>query len=318
MAIQARTELDLTPSPAGLTVDAPADFVVQVRDEAPFLPKVAFVAITLASLAGAWFTGSLLGVTGGLLWLRWLALWVTALTLGFVAWPLFYLRRSEPDLDGGEVAALVDTALRRARPWERRLAGALALTAPVPLFLGYLGAATSWPLTLSMLAAAGVLGMGKWHERGRSVVFGFSVLALVLWGSGSVGGGVDALIRVLHLLAFGLWIGGALWNLAVAIGSGREHPVVDAVVAGARQLQRFRWVARFSLPTIIVTGLIQAGVYRSAALEWWLSFPGVLIPTKVGLIVILVVIFITCPLYRQCSPVIGVCRVEDLEESAVK
>jgi len=47
-----------------------SDFVVKVRDVTPFLPKVAFVVITLASFAGALFTGHSLGVSGGLLVLR--------------------------------------------------------------------------------------------------------------------------------------------------------------------------------------------------------------------------------------------------------
>lgn len=306
----------MTLSRGDLDPGAPTDFVVQVREEAPFLPKAAFVAITLASLGGAWFTGLSLGLSGPLLWLRWAALWVSALVLGFVAWPLFYLRHHEPGLDEEEVAALADTAMTRASRWEHRLAGALALTAPVPLFLPYLNAATAWPLTLCLAAAAALLGASGRDRARRGAVFAFSLMALGLWGSASVGGGVDALIRVLHLVAFGLWIGGALWNLAVAISAGRERPVVDAVVAGARQLQRFRWVVRLSLPTIIVTGLLQAGAYRAAEWEWWLSYPGMLIPVKVGLIAALVVIFITCPLYRQCSPVIGVCRVEDLETSS--
>lgn len=293
-------------------------FVVQVRENVPFLPKVAFVVISLASLAGAWFTGLSLGVAVSLLWLRWLALWVTALTVGFLAWRLFYLRRHERDLDEWEVAALADTALARSRRWERRLAGALALTAPAPLLLGYMNAATAWPLALVTAAGAGLLITETWRAATRRAAFGFAVLALVLWGSASAGGGTDALVRVLHLLAFGLWVGGALWNLAVAIGAGRDHPVVDAVLAGARQLQRFRWVVRFCLPTIILTGLVQAGAYRAVATDWWVSYPGVLILAKVGLVVALVVIFITCPLYRQCSPVAGVCRVEDLEASPAR
>jgi len=88
---------------------------------------------------------------------------------------------------------------------------------------------------------------------------------------------------------------------------------VDAALAGAKQLHRFRWVVRFALLTVIITGLVQSDAYRSLPWDWWIGFPGVLIPVKVVLIVALVVIFITCPLYRQCSPVVGVCRVEDLE-----
>ena len=82
----------------------------------------------------------------------------------------------------------------------------------------------------------------------------------------------------------------------------------------ARQLDRFRWVVRFSLPTIIVTGLVMAGVYTVLPIEWWMTFPGILIPLKVLAIIALVVVFITCPLFRQCSPVQGICNVDDLAD----
>lgn len=123
-------------------------------------------------------------------------------------------------------------------------------------------------------------------------------------------------MRVAHLTAFTLWIGGALWNIAVAMPAGRHHANVDAVIAGAHQLDRFRWVVRFSLPTIIVTGLIMAGAFTALPLEWWFTFPGILIPIKVLAIVALVVVFITCPLFRHCSPVQGVCNIEDLGDVA--
>ncbi len=87
---------------------------------------------------------------------------------------------------------------------------------------------------------------------------------------------------------------------------------MDAVVAGAHQLDRFRWVVRFALPTMIITGLLMAGAYRLFPVEWWLTFPGVLIPSKVAAIIVLVIVFITCPLFRHCSPVQGVCNLDDL------
>lgn len=90
------------------------------------------------------------------------------------------------------------------------------------------------------------------------------------------------------------------------------------MVVGGCQLERFRWVVRVAQPTIIITGLLQAWPYQRAAaaahptLAWWGSLPGVLIPLKLLLIGALVVIFITCPLYPQCSPVKGVCNLNDL------
>jgi hypothetical protein len=52
----------------------PPGLVVEVRQEVPLLPKVAFVLISLASLLGALFTGMHLGLAPWALALRWLLL----------------------------------------------------------------------------------------------------------------------------------------------------------------------------------------------------------------------------------------------------
>lgn len=284
---------------------------VEVRSEAPFLPKVAFVTITLASLGGAIFTGRHLGVAGFGLAYRWLALWVAAIVLGFLAWRVIYLRWSEPDLDSDVVSALAGTAVSGSRRIERLLAVGLLVSAPAPLVMGYTaGTPLGWAVFALTLVMAALLAR---PASSRVIVLGLAVATQVAWAMASTGWNLAGGVRTLHLVAFGLWIGGAAWNLGVAIPAGIAHPVPDAVIAGARQLQRFRWVVRFALPTVILSGLVQSDAYRSLPAEWWLSFPGILIPTKVLLIVALVVIFITCPLYRQCSPVVGVCRVEDLD-----
>jgi len=113
-------------------------------------------------------------------------------------------------------------------------------------------------------------------------------------------------------LAFAAWLGGALFNLGAAVPAGRLHANIDAVVAGARQLERFRWVVRVALPTVIVTGVWMALRYAGVGNSFWISGLGLLVPVKLLLIMVLVVIFITCPLYRACSPVRGVCNVDDL------
>jgi len=290
---------------------------VVVREETPFLPKVAFVLISLASLGGAVFTGLGLGVAPAGLGLRWLTLWSIALAGGFLLWRLVYLRSREPGVDQAPLEALNHTALARADRVARVVAvsvfagAAGAFVVPhlegAPLQRGLLVAGS---LALAALLALGVQGRG-------ATTAAVTVVALLLlgWSATDAGTGWPLLLRVLHLSAFTLWLGGALWNIAVAMPAGRQHANVPAVLAGAKQLDRFRWVVRFALPTIIITGLVMAGGFRSLGLDWWTSFPGVLIPLKVLAIVALVVVFITCPLFRHCSPVQGVCNVEDLDHS---
>ncbi|WP_347354993.1 hypothetical protein [Intrasporangium sp.] len=289
---------------------------VIVKEETPFLPKVAFTLITLASVGGAVFTGLGLGVSGAGLLVRWLSLWAVALAGGFLAWRLLYLRRAEKGVDQVRVDALTGDLLRRADEVGRWVSPVVLLGAAGPFVVPALAGEPllRWGIVAATLALAGLLAVGV----GRGAVAG-PALALVValiagWAYADVGPDWAAGIRALHLTAFTLWLGGALWNIAVAMPVGRRHPNVDAVLAGARQLDRFRWVVRFVLPTIIVTGLVMADAFRALPLGWWTSFPGILIPLKVLAIIALVVVFITCPLFRHCSPVQGVCNIDDLAE----
>lgn len=277
--------------------------VVEVRQEVPFLPKVAFTLISLASLAGAVFTGLHLGLSLPGLLLRWLLLWLLALALGFSAWRTLYLRE-ERDL-GAEAQAFLAAEQAAWRRLAQPLGLALALLAPSLALFPYLD--VLWGvLTLTQL----VLGLALWRGR-PGLAFGLALALTFLWAERDTRGFWAFALRALHLSGFGFWLGGALFNLSVNIPVGMRYPFVEAVVAGARQLERFRLVVRLALPTLIITGFLMAIAYR-IPLEAWRVFPFSLIPLKLGFILALVVIFITCPLYRQCSPVRGVCNLDDL------
>jgi putative copper resistance protein D len=291
---------------------------VIVKEETPFLPKVAFGLITVASLGGATFTGLGLGITGMGVLMRWLTLWSMALAGGFLVWRLVYLRDHERDVDPASVEALNATALSRADLVARWVAGIVVLGAPGALVVPHLASipALRIGLVTGSFALAALLAFGV-RNKGTATAAALTTAGLLTgWAWADTGGDWHAWVRVTHLTAFTLWLGGALWNITVAMPAGREHPVVEAVLAGARQLDRFRWVVRFALPTIIATGLAMSGAYRSLPLDWWTTFPGVLIPLKVMAIVALVVVFIACPLFRQCSPVQGICNIDDLDEGA--
>lgn len=288
-----------------------------VKQETPFLPKVAFTLITLASLGGAIFTGLGLGIEGPALLVRWLTLWSIALAGGFLVWRLIYLHRSEAHVDQGRVEALNSSALIRADQVARWVAPIVALgaagAATVPALAGEPLLRTG--LIAGSLALAAALVPGVSRRATAALALALVALLLAGWAYADAGPDWRMGIRLLHLAAFSLWLGGALWNIAVAMPAGRQHPYVDAVLAGAKQLDRFRWVVRFALPTIIITGLVMADAYRSLPLTWWAAFPGVLIPLKVVAIIALVVVFITCPLFRHCSPVQGVCNIDDIDRT---
>lgn len=291
-----------------------ANASVEVRTETPLLPKAAFFLISVASLVGVYFTGRLHGLEGvGLVW-RWLHFWGLALASGMLAWRLFYLRRSESGLSDEHVGALFRDLLGQVGVLRRFLVPLLLVGAPAPWFVAYLSPWQAAALTtISLATALAVLGT---HERRSAAFAAFSLglAGLALWGwSDSAGLAPLAAIRTVHLWAFAAWLGGALFNLGAAVPAGRRNANLDAVVAGARQLERFRWVVRTALPTVILTGVWMALRYGGVTSPFWQAGLGLLVPLKLVLILALVVIFITCPLYRACSPVRGVCNLEDLE-----
>ncbi len=283
--------------------------VVEVRQEVPFLPKVAFTLISLASLAGAVFTGLHLGLSLPALLLRWLLLWLLALALGFSAWRTLYLRE-EKDL-GAEAQAFLAEEQAVWKRLAQPLGLVLVLLSPSLALFPYLGPAWGY-----MSLAQVFLGLGLWLGR-PGLALGLSLALTLFWAERDTQGLWPSALRALHLSAFGLWLGGALFNLLVNVPVGIRHPYVQAVVAGARQLERFRFVVRLALPTLLFTGFFMAAGYR-LPLEAWGKFPFMLIPLKLGFILALVVIFITCPLYRQCSPVRGVCNLDDLRVRPLK
>ena len=146
-----------------------------------------------------------------------------------------------------------------------------------------------------------------------------AVTAVVLTATAAVSlrsGGAPAVgVRSLHLLAFAVWVGGAVWNIFVAVPTGQEHPTPPVVRAAGQQLERFRWAVRFVIPTIALTGVYQAvdglGVSSAVYLD---SLLGLVVLSKLGLIGVLFVIFKLCPMWRACSPIDGVCDLADADD----
>lgn len=296
------------------------------------LPKVALGIISVAALVGTYLTMTTHGAGPAQAPVRWLFLVALGTLAGGTMWWGFFLR---PPQEAGERAAVAAFAAASVRRF-RRIGGAalvaVALTAPhlawlydwavrageTPLWLAGLSA-----LVLAWLSTAWLL----WRSREGDVFrrwpvrwsWAWLALALVLTAL------LDArltfphrpsawVLRPLHLLAFGLWFGGAVWNIFIAVPAARETLALPVVVAAAQHLERFRRTVRVILPTLLITGLLQALPYTGFNLHALLfSSFGQLILLKLGLIVALVGIFITCPMWRACSPIRGLCDLEDLE-----
>lgn len=130
---------------------------------------------------------------------------------------------------------------------------------------------------------------------------------------------VPTFMRVLHLMAFALWIGGAVWNIFVAVPTGQDRPTVAVIRAAGQQLERFRWTVRAIIPILLLTGLYQSMNVLGTQLTIYIQTSiGLAVLWKLGFIGVLVVIFKTCPMWRACSPIDGVCGLQDLSETSKK
>lgn len=287
------------------------------------LPKFAFGMVTTASLTGAVLTGLRHGWTDyHLLAIRWAAYWMLGLLLGAEIWRLFYLRPSlaaRPAPPAVEYGEAMISLYRRRQDW----------LVPLALLLGGLNLAVYLPRAgAGPWAAAGAAGLllalagGALPRLGRR---GGPVLSLVgLAAALAAMAGLDVALqpgnpwllvpnRVLHVWAFSAWLGGAFWNIFVAVPAGMVRINLDTVILANFQLERFRVVVRTVFPTIIATGLVQ--VWAIFGWQWRPLFStlwGYLVLVKGGLVLSLILVFILCPMWRACSPVRGVCDLDDL------
>ncbi len=294
------------------------------------LPKAAFVILLLVSLWGTSITMGTHGAPWPVVLLRWGYFVLLAVAAGGGLWWSAFVRLEADAGDPEAVEAFAEREAERYRRLLRATAVGLAGTAPHLAFFGgrpgpggTLAGAQALLLTALLAVAASLTICARhrartWRDRRRWAVFG---LGVALLAAGAVGDAVlqspgalgAAALRSLHVVAFGLWLGGAAWNLAVALPAVRRDPRVPVVVAAAHQLERFRWVVRMVLPTLAVTGVLQAVPYAGGSLGYLLgSWAGGLILLKAAALVVLVGIFVTCPLWRACSPVRGMCNLEDL------
>lgn len=295
------------------------------------LPKVAFAMITIASMAGALLTGLRHGMLDvPVLAVRWAGEWALAALLGAAVWHLAYL---VPAVRLRPVAGALAYGEAMLILWRRWQVGLLAATVPLVwvslAWYARLGGRLAAPWVLLAQAALGVavvaalLGLrAPVSPDRRSPYHTAAALALALVFVALAGlhvrlqGGPWWLVanRSLHLLAFSAWLGGALWNIFIAVPAGMARINLDTAILANLMLERFRVVVRGVFPTIVATGLVQAWAIFGPSWQSVVGSPaGWLLLGKVSLIAGLVAVFILCPLWRACSPIRGVCNLEDLD-----
>jgi len=291
------------------------------------LPKIALAVILVASLVGTWVTTTLSGQGDLVLTVgKWGYFVALGVLTGGLVWKHGFVRPA----DLGTEAA--DYCAEMYDRFDRIAAGAVAVLGigSAVVFREYLAAFGRTPAVFAFgaLVIAWVTVVTATTRSDRAVEHEFRsipglaalVLALAVVVATALAEvalrGFDPLaaaVRVLHLLAFALWIGGAVWNIFVAVPTGQNRPTIAVVRAAGQQLERFRWAVRFVIPTLLITGIYQAVDGVGTTLGSYLgSVLGLAVLSKVGFIGLLVVIFLLCPMWRACSPIEGVCDLEDL------
>lgn len=296
------------------------------------LPKVALTVISIASFVGVWLTmtthsaGTLLQVLT-----RWLHLISFAFLTGGMMWKGLFARPAEQPEQRSYFTRFTAASYARYRSLIRVILPIFVVTATFDLFRFAGWQVASWLIWFEAILIAAIAVTASYdifrevnkddpfRERNTARL----LFALLLADAFAIaafdvnlaqnGQAWPLIIRTIHLAAFGAWFGGAVWNIFITVPAARKIVSLPVVIAASQQLERFRVAVRIILPTLIITGLIQAYPYvglNPRALVT--STFGWLILTKLILIVILIGVFITCPMWRACSPISGMCKIDDL------
>jgi len=288
------------------------------------LPKAALAVILGASLVGTALTLELSGGAGAALAVaKWAYFVALGVLLGGLLWKHGFVRPSDLD-DAGDYCAEL---YRRFDRIAVAALGVLAVTGVTLLATVYGGLSPLFRVTLAALLAVSIAAVALDTLDGAPVDARFrtpaGVLALVALTAVTVttatadvalagGGAVAAAVRALHLLAFATWVGGAVWNIFVAVPTGQLRPTPPVVSAAGEQLERFRWTVRIIIPTLLLTGVYQSVDVLGTSTETYLgTMVGLAVLAKLAFVLVLFGIFLTCPMWRACSPIDGVCDLAE-------
>jgi len=122
-------------------------------------------------------------------------------------------------------------------------------------------------LLLVFGARSGRVPVRVCDRRQARLLAGAATLGLVglAWGDVSTQGGatVDVLVRTVHVLAVGLWIGAAVWHNAVVVPALKR----DALSAVRPVVRRFQRIVPILVLGVLVTGLYQATTWLGTRLS---------------------------------------------------
>jgi len=220
------------------------------------LPRVVLALLLGGSFAGVWLAHW--GDPPLYRAFRWLAALSGGVLGGGLYWRLACFDGDALGDDGGP------TVRRRWRRLEAAAAVALGLWGVAALATGVV-AFGDGPGSLT-LAVGSLLSLPLWvgvattdgdGRRVRYVLLLAALVSLVGVAWLETGGApVPWLVRIAHLGAFALWIGGATWHNGVVLPTMRSHPAAAGALKG--QARRFRRHLPVVIPVLLVTGGYQA------------------------------------------------------------
>ncbi|MCC6148038.1 MAG: hypothetical protein IT308_10780 [Anaerolineaceae bacterium] len=296
------------------------------------LPKVALTVISIASFIGIWLT---MTTHNAGTWLQVLTRWLHLISFAFLTggtmWKGLFAQPGDLPEQRPYFARFTAASYARFRTLMRFILPLFVVTSVYDIFRFAGWKVDSWLILMEAVLVAAITFTASFdifrttkkdnpfQERTTARV----LLALLLIDAFAIaafdvnlaqGGRTwPLLVRAIHVAAFGMWFGGAVWNIFITVPSARAIVSLPVVIAASQQLERFRVVVRVILPTLVITGLIQAYPYVGLSLRaLTTSTVGLLILAKLVLILILIGVFITCPMWRACSPISGMCKIDDL------
>ena len=300
------------------------------------LPKAAMVVISIAAAVGTVLTAVVASDMG---WLgaggSYLYLMAVAIAFGGVVWRWQVVAPAGRMVGTADAGRYVHRQVARFEAMQLPLwlVAALGLIIVTPAYWGVGGGRAVVEHAALVLDYMWLLGWGglayvrrHGYDAGYAPALSVAILALLLVtqaflqvGHDLAGGAWLFTLRAVHLLAFGAWLGGAVWNVFIAVGAAREDLNLTAVIVANAQLERFRWIVRIAFPAIVLTGLLQAQVFLgvNVASLWQTTF-GLFVLAKLALMTLLLGIFITCPMWHACSPIAGMCDLADLERDSTR
>ncbi|MBV0901929.1 hypothetical protein [Haloarcula salina] len=239
-------------------------------------PRLVLATLLTASLLGASLTWAGSAVSLVVPFASWIAVVSlgTLLTAGPLWWMFTEVTEVQPDRLARRWATLVYTAGGAAVTGLciRLLGGGAVVNRPLP---------STMPLAVGVVVlgglAVGVRRMDRTRPSHRFVGLG-SALAVgglvgLAWADVGMGGGTlgETVVRAIHLVAAGAWIGGAVWHNTVVVPS-LAAPDGDGLKTVLRRFQR-------AVPVLIVA-VLGTGVHQ--ATTWLGTAPSTYLSTSAG------------------------------------